>query len=131
MMNIIGIQFNSPKLCGKCHVCESAGDFARRLNEFMVNHDPHEQTNTAAIRWMNEGYPPCPPPPVTMDEALGSVIYAAACAGIHAGKVTYSGHTEMMEDLYNNIMNGYPMQQWFMWNGKTPEAGWWSRSVNK
>lgn len=47
-----------------------------------------------------------------MEKVLISFLYQAACAGIHAGKVTYLGHQEMMNELYEWIMADRPTTSW-------------------
>lgn len=59
-----------------------------------------------------------------MEEILVSFLYAAACAGIHSGKVTYLGHSEMMYELYEWILSKRPTHRWAPWAIDNPRSGW-------
>jgi hypothetical protein len=59
-----------------------------------------------------------------MEKILVSLIYAAACAGVHAGKATYYGHHEMMEDLRQWIVFNRRPLNWVPFRHDGPEGGW-------
>ena len=59
-----------------------------------------------------------------MESFLISMIYAAGCAGIRAGKVTYMGQTEMLFDLYAWIKYKSPVRNWTTVHPEHPNFGW-------
>jgi len=59
-----------------------------------------------------------------MEDLLASFLYAAACAGIHARKVTYFGHQEMMYELYEWVLFKRPTSNWTPWSSESLRYGW-------
>jgi len=59
-----------------------------------------------------------------MEDIVLAFLYAAACAGIHARKETFMGHTEMMYELYEWVLFKRPTRNWGPWSLDNPRAGW-------